>query len=453
MQLLYPIGLLAFTGLIIPVLVHLWSIKPGKTLKIGSIAFLGENSTSSSNSFKITDLLLFVLRCLILILIAFMLAQPYFKKTTPSTKNKGWILMDQNQLVEIYKGHKNTIDSLIRIGFELHNFNFGFAKFTLNDSISGIKFSSELKYNTLLNQLNRDLPHGYAAYVFADRRLTNFDGNLPQLHFKLVWKEVINRDTVKTWPSTFLGKLYRAKSTPGFTIYNAKQPQNLPKVKVMIYDPTGIDSRYIKAGLNAIADFTKRKIEITKLPGEADVVFWLSDQAIILKKSKSNARLFSYRKGKVQKVNSTLQIKGDADHAIALKNRIVFDNLKGTIIWVDGYGVPLLIKEAKRNHFHFYSRFNPQWSDLVWDEQFVKELLPIVLGKPNDVDFGFEDSNADQRVIAKTQFSEAKNSTPRPSIEIRTQKIDDVMWMLAFLVLIIERVLSFRNKNINYAKS
>ena len=80
MQLLYPIGLLALAGLIIPVIIHLWSVKTGKTLKIGSINLLGESANATSKSLKITDWLLFVLRCLLLIIIGLMLAQPLWQK-------------------------------------------------------------------------------------------------------------------------------------------------------------------------------------------------------------------------------------------------------------------------------------------------------------------------------------------------------------------------------------
>lgn len=450
MSLIYPIGLLALAALIIPLLIHLWSVKQGKTLKIGSIALLGENATTSSKSLKLTDLLLFLLRCLLLILIAFMLAQPLLKNSSSTTKNKGWILIDKAQFSEVYTSHQNTIDSLLTIGFELHDFNIGFTQFSLKDSVSANEFPSELKYNSLLNQLNKEIPFGYSAYLFADRRLSNFEGNLPELSFNLIWKDVANQDTSKSWSTTFLNKVYQAKSTPRFTNYSAYPLQNLQVIKVMIYDPIGVDSKYIKAGLNAIADFTKRKIEIIKSYTEADVVFWLSDQP---HRSSDEQRVFSYQKGKLEVVNSTLQIANEPNENIMLKKRIVFDNKQGRVIWKDGYGKPILIKESKRNHFYFYSRFDPQFTDLVWDEQFVKALLPIVLGVQSEADFGFEDHDADQRLVAKTQFLKSKLDTSSFSAKSTYQSIEYIIWILAFVTLIIERILSFRNKNRGYAKS
>lgn len=452
MQLLFPIGLLALTGLIIPVLLHLWSVKQGKTLKIGSVVLLGENATTSAKSFKLTDLLLFFLRCVIIVFIAFIIAQPYVKKTNISSKNKGWILMDRAQLKDVYDVHHNIIDSLLTLGFELHDFNLGFNKFSLSDTLKTKRISSGLTYNSLLNQLNREIPSGYSAYLFADRRLVNFDGDLPALNFNLIWKNIERNDTLKTWSSTFLGKVYHAKSTPNLTSYRAEESPNLPVTKVMIYEPSGIDSKYIKACLRAIADFTKRKVEIQKSANEADIIFWLSDQAIHINWNKSKTRLLSYQKGKTETINSTLQLIARSTHAITLKKRVAFNQIQGTTVWIDGFGKPILIKENETNHFHFYSRFNPQWTDLVWDEQFVEAMIPIVLASQYDADFGFETNGADQRLLAKTQFVKSKNSQSNFSTKPIHKNIDYIIWMLAFVVLVIERILSFRQKNISYAK-
>ena len=450
MNLVYPIGLLALVGLIIPVLIHLWSVKRGKTLKIGSIALLGESATVSSKSFKLTDLLLFVLRCLILMLIAFILAQPYCKKTSLISKNKGWILIDKTRFGEVYETHRKPIDSLLNLGFELHDFNLGFNLFSLKDSTAQNEASAKLSYNDLIHQLNKQIPSGYSAYIFANRRLSNFEGNLPKLNFNLTWRYIQHRDSLKGWSTTFLDKVYEGTSTPSLTHYTANPSQNLPAIKVAIYDPKGEDSKYIKAALNSISDFTKRKIEINKSSNKADVVFWLSDQPI----TTPAATVFSYQKGKIETVNSTLQVSAEPNQLIELKKRVALDSLKGSAIWTDGYGEPILIKENRANHFHFYSHFNPQWSDMVWSEQFVKSLISIVLGNKTTEDFGFETHDADQRVIDKKQFVDVKINTSVISSITTNQSLTPILWFLAFLLLVIERILSFRKKtNLQDAKS
>ncbi|RZK58763.1 MAG: hypothetical protein EOO91_07305 [Pedobacter sp.] len=450
MNLLYPIGLLALAGVIIPVLLHLWNVKQGKTLKIGSIALLGENSTSSSKSLKITDWLLFILRCLIVILVAFELAQPFIKKTITHTKNTGWILIDRNQFPAIYNTDKQTIDSLVNSGFELRDFNLGFNQFFIKDSLVKNDRTNDLSYSTLLRQLNKQIPAGYSAYLFADHQLKNFDGDLPKLSFNLIWKEVKQGDTLKTWQTKFLGKAFEGKSTSIATSYTTGQAQNLPTVKVSIYDPNGNDVKYIKASLSAISDFTKRKFEVNNWNAaitDANVVFWLTDEpfnAVL----KANATLFSYQKGKILKVNSIMNLGEGSDQKTELHQRIAFDNLQGNTIWTDGFGVPLLIKkrEAELNHFYFYSRFNPNWGDLVWNAQFTRAIVPIVLGNENIQEFGFEANIADQRALDQQQLVEAKMNKPGTSTSATHQDLDQILWFLAFVVLLMERILSFSKK-------
>lgn len=456
MNLLYPIGLLALAGLIIPVLLHLWNIKQGKTLKIGSIALLGENASSNSRSFKITDWLLFVLRCLILILVAFVLAQPLLRKEVKNAKKSGWILVDRSQFPKIYQSNQSSIDSLLDLGFELHDFNLGFKPFALKDSTERVEKLEKLSYSSLLNQLNAELPVGYSAYLFADQRLHNIDSKLPKLNFNLVWRSLNSTDTLKTWSTKFLDKNYEGKSTPSLTNYSANSSQDLPVIKVAIYDPVGADGEYIKAGLSAIEDFTKRKIQVSNWNAsttDADVLFWLSEQPFD-SKLKAGSRLFTYQKGKVMQVNSSLKLGTESSQEIALKQRIASDNVKGTTVWSDGFGEAILVKrkESQVNHFYFYSRFNPQWSDLVWNEQFVKALLPIVLGNQSGTAFGFEDNAVDQRILAKQQLVESKINQSTVSNTIETQNLERVFWLLALVVLIIERILSFRRKR-EYAKN
>ncbi|WP_316787136.1 BatA domain-containing protein [Pedobacter frigiditerrae] len=450
MNLLYPIGLLVLAGLIIPVLLHLWNVKQGKTLKIGSIALLGENSTSSSRSLKITDWLLFILRCLIVILLAFVLAQPFFKKTITHTKNSGWILVDRNDFLTVYNTNKPTIDSLVNLGFELRDFNLGFNQFFLKDSLVNTAKTNGLSYSALLRQLNKQIPAGYSAYLFADHQLKNFDGDLPKLSFNLIWKEFKQSDTVKVWPTKFLDKSFEGKSTPNATNYTANQSQNLPVVKVAIYDPTGTDAKYIKAALAAISDFTNRKIEVKNWNSSltnADVIFWLSEQPFN-STLKAGVSLFTYQKGKILKVNSSLNLGEELNQNIELFQRIAFDQLKGNAIWTDGFGVPVLIKkrEAELNHFYFYSRFNPNWGDLVWNEQFTRAIIPIVLDNQNTEEFGYEHHPADQRAMDQQQLIEAKINKSTLSTSTTNQELDHILWFLAFLVLFIERILSFSKK-------
>lgn len=460
MQLLYPIGLLALAGLIIPVIIHLWSVKKGRTLKIGSINLLGESANATSRSFRITDWLLFILRCLLLIIVSFLLAQSLFQKKISSKTKLGWILIDQNQFTSVYAGHQKTIDSLLKLDFELHDFNFGFKQFELKDSLQKTQ-KTTLSYHSLFKKLNKSIPNGYTAYLFAPKRLADFEGDLIKINYQLNWLEVKTTDTLKTWTSNFLGKDYEAKSSPTLTSYTSKPIQDLPSLTVMIAEAKGNDSKYIKAALKTIGDYTKRKIEIREFNNNsnADLTFWLSEQQIpasFLSKLKPNSKIVAYVNGKINSVNSIIQLSDTETASIDLYQKVEGEIKPGQVIWKDGFGEPLLIKQHLNqiSYFYFYSQFNPQWSDLVWSEQFVHALLPIVLGDQKPEDFGFEKNENDQRVLVTNQnLLLHNNESNAATVRMENISVTNYLWILALVVLIVERILSFRKTKISDVKN
>jgi len=125
LQFLYPISLLAAAGIIVPVIIHLWNIKNGKTLKIGSISLLGAPSNQRSRNFRVSDWPLLLLRCLLIILIALLLSAPLFSSRHAGSKNAGWIIVEKQRFHELWIKNKKEIDSLQHKGYELRDFNPG----------------------------------------------------------------------------------------------------------------------------------------------------------------------------------------------------------------------------------------------------------------------------------------------------------------------------------------
>lgn len=458
MQLLYPIGLLALAGLIIPVIIHLWNVKKGKTLKIGSIALLGENAKASSRSLYIKDWTLFILRCLLLIALAFLLAQPFLKKINTQAK-PGWVLVKKSALKQVYASQKQLIDSLLQSGFELHDFAPEFKPISLSDT-SSIQAANDLTYTSLLKQLQTQLPSGFNLYLFADKRFSNFGGDLPRLSLNLKWVDPALADTVSQWESNLRGKVYAGNSSPSLTSYSAlNRPDNTPKpLSAAIYADHAADADYIKAVLKAIAQYTQTKIDIANWngqePSQADLVFWLSEEAVKLSALRADASLFSYEKGKPLQVNTSLNLQ-DADRLnqseIALYKRVADTAVKGKAIWTDGFGDPVLSLEENKDlkHYHFFSRFNPQWTNLVWNSQFVKAILPLVIGTS-----GFETHSGDQRTLDQQQAERVTlNVSTKTAEQQETKPLSTVFWLIVLFILIAERFLSFRKNKLHELKN
>ncbi|MFC3562779.1 BatA domain-containing protein [Pedobacter jamesrossensis] len=450
MQLLYPIGLLALAGLIIPLIIHLWNVKESKTLKIGSISLLGASARTSSKSFRITDWLLFILRCLLVILIAFLLTQPYIRKTINSKNKGGWILVEKSKFPEVFKNNRKQIDSLIKINYEIHDFNLGFDLLTLKDTIApeNRKQANEVKYSALISEINSKIPSGSSVYLYANQPLNQFDDELPSINYKLNWKPINQTDTISNWITQFADKKYEAKSTPSSVYYNALNNENTSVISVTIYDETGNDAKYIKAALNAISSFSKRKIEINQQNKSFDVGFWLSEKAVSnsFKNSiKAGGSLFEYETGKIISEKSIINTEaGSVDLNKRLTSAKPF-----TKLWTDGFGNSILSEEKKDrlNILHFYSRLNPQWNDLVWNEIFVKTIMPIVITDKKNSDFGFEDNLNDQRKMPLIQTENIEINKGEKQVNITTDEpVNYIFWTAALLILALERILSFRKK-------
>ncbi|TSE07276.1 BatA domain-containing protein [Aquimarina algiphila] len=77
---LNPTYLWALLGLLVPIAIHLWSKKEGKTIKIGSIKLLDESDSKQTSSIQINELWLLVLRLVLLSVLIIIIAGPQIKK-------------------------------------------------------------------------------------------------------------------------------------------------------------------------------------------------------------------------------------------------------------------------------------------------------------------------------------------------------------------------------------
>lgn len=476
MHLLNPIALIALAGLLIPLIIHLWKLKQGKTLRIGSIALLGAGSPFTSRSYQITDWLLLFLRMLLLALVAFFLAEPYMKDTAHKEVQKGWVLLEKTHFPAIYKTQKKSIDSLMKAGYELHDFGLNFQPINLNDTVA-VNIAdtlNKLSHYALLRELNANISPNFPVYLYTDRRLEHLTGVLPRIDFRLIWKEIKGTDTLSTWNNTFANKTFETKSSPALTqIKRLDEEQDASKIKVLIYaadQPE--DVNYLKAAIQAIAQETKRNVELVEFNGKNinnlsfDVGFWISDKPMnssFLSSIRKDGRLFNYEGEKGITSSSWLDTEPNGKGNIpgmTLTRRTSDATYSGATLWTDGFGVPLLTrtKEKTINHYRFYSRFNPLWTDLVWKEKFVEAMMPVILGDDgSDAGFGFGISPNDQRnsQLDLTESPERKFSGPRSLSGVNLEgnpvenhlSVQKIFWLIALLVFTIERIISFRHKN------
>ena len=501
LQLINPIWLFAIGGISIPLIIHLWNIKKGKTLKIGSISLLGESSRQSARSLKLIDLLLLFLRCLLLIILALILAGPVWKSKINTSINKGWILIEKENLTETYSQFNAEIDSLSKLGYEFHYFEPGFESAKLQDALKE-KTSNEgseqlLPYWSLIKLLDDEIPENTKALLFTPNRLNRLGADRPLVSHPLNWKIYTPSDSTATWienawfTESDSVKVKIADSNPAGTAYkiieidpssknipfaidiqngNAslkfkdnKQGDSLPviidtaTVRIAIYtDKFKNDVGYLKAAISAIKKYTGRKLKLSEystinIPSGQNIIFWLSESAVPSGIVPINS-IFKYEKGNVEQVSSRINlspsiISVENDDIDLYKRNIYSENSKkGFPAWEDGYGEPLLDlrMENKLSIFHFYSRFNPDWNELVWSDNFPKVLIPIILQKQNEREI----HSSDKRIVKKAQIEPTfikENDRPSDKKPESQKSLKDQFWLALILTFALERYLTFRN--------
>ncbi|MHA7057504.1 BatA domain-containing protein [Aquimarina sp. M1] len=77
---LNPTYLWAFLGLLIPLAIHFWSKKEGKTIKVGSTKLLSESDSKQSRSIQLNEFFLLILRMALISLLVLIISEGHIKK-------------------------------------------------------------------------------------------------------------------------------------------------------------------------------------------------------------------------------------------------------------------------------------------------------------------------------------------------------------------------------------
>ena len=461
LQLFNPIALVASAAVIIPVLIHLWNIRKGKTLKVGSIALLAESSKQAARSRRITNWPLFLLRCLLLLLLAFLLAGPFWKPGKKQTA--GWLLVSAPQLNKAYQQYGPEIDSLLTAGYELRDLSSArFDKIDADDTTGSVSQAEEpeIAYWSILKTLDAGMPAGFPVYLFPGSLLKDYAGPRPAVHLDLHWKPLkADRPTetipfasyltpekrIKniTWTSSFTGNSYKEDSL-------ASAPADTSPIRITIYaGRNNADGRYLKAAIDAISQFTERQIitSFQAVPQPQQLIFWLQETEPadeIFSALDSSGTLFTYDNGQGIQIFSPVDnglhtIEGTRTQALF---KYAAGPATGVSLWTLADGRPLLTAEKKdgKTIIHFKSRFNPQWTDLVWQEDFVKTLLPLVLRNPSKE---LKDLRGIDPLQSKPAITRKKlNRTNTSSLLHNEKDLSFAIWIAIVIVFIAERILA-----------
>lgn len=415
MTFLNPTYLWALLGLLVPIAIHLWSKKEGKTIKIGSIELLRESESEQTSSIQPNELLLLLLRIFIIALVVFLLAEPQIKLKT-----------DKSAITYLIEPSLLTDDKSENILKSIDNVN------DIRLLTSGFPFLDDIDLENIASnttnywQLSKDIQNidADSIVVFTKALASGFKGMRPSINKSIEWIRIETENSIENLPIKASKtedkiELLSMSSNANYTSFektmiNENDLTQLElelgdkyPIKILLYyeDTFVDDSKYLEASLNAASKHIKRVIEITKSQDNGittegfDLIIWLSEE-------------------------NTLPL-----------------NKAKTILFKEDHLSHSLIEESlTQNHFYLTSRLNTENSL----EHYLPEQLLNVLDLNSDVKQIIEDND-------KRAFSKAELLPNFSVIKVKNKSANNLdvskwLWLILGITLLGERIVAHYRK-------
>lgn len=185
-----PTYLWGLLGLAVPLAIHLWNKKEGRTIKIGSVQLLTQANPKQASSLQLNEWFLLLLRVLLLTILVFILASPQTRKKIEPTP---LVYLIEPSLFE-NKEIRAMVDSLPEESTYLLQKDF--PKWTRD---TGVKNEYKTPNYWQLSRETQSL-HADSIVVFTRGLLQGIKGERPLINSAINWL-VLNPETVKGQPA------------------------------------------------------------------------------------------------------------------------------------------------------------------------------------------------------------------------------------------------------------
>ncbi|EDP71402.1 hypothetical protein FBALC1_02922 [Flavobacteriales bacterium ALC-1] len=422
---LNPAYLWASLGLAVPIAIHLWSKKEGKTIKVGSIQLLSEADSKQNSSIKLNELLLLLIRLLLIALVVLIMAEPQIKKNIQNTK--------LTYLVEPSLLKNKTITDLLEIKSTEASFRLlkkGFPEFELDDDISN---SNEIVPHYWQLAQEMEVIHSDSIIVFSNGFLKGLKGKRPEINANVEWiifdegetSEDIIRAVKKDDNIELLSLVSNSQNLSfkkDVIPLNSNSIQwNITKdslkindewqiveatipLKVLIFndDKFNKEATYINSAFKTISKYINQPIEIKIVERDTtglnasryDYVVWLSDK----KPKEVSGKLLTF--------------------------------------YPDKYASSLVVEKPKSNVFYLTKTLN---SESIIDQHLAEQLIHTL-----DFNTGLNDAilQKDKRIVAKEELQPIYNELKTQKSQASVINISKWLWLLLASLLILERIVA-----------
>lgn len=409
LRLLAPAGLLALLALALPVVLHLRQ-PPPPTVRVGSLAFLQALPRRRPwRRPRWREWTLLALRTVLLTLLALALARPEWRRPEPKEPRR-WVLLDPAGGATENGAPRERLAALTAAGYETRWFTPGFPKTRGDDG--GPAPPADLW--SLLRELDARLPVGSALAVFSPARLATLRSTRPTLaRCTVEWVETPLATAAAGDAARRKGE---ALDQPG-----PKRTETPLRIVVLHAPDRVADAHRLTAAVRAAArvgGHVEPTLAVNPEPAPTtartpttapDWVFCLGISAtqttrLLEAAGAAGTRNLFTDAGEAPLAGDDVPpavlvaapevtTAGDPDATVALRRRVTTTapvakenggdsgGPSPAVLWTDGTGRPGLTVRttgttpapgrlqpeggAPRRHWQFFSRFDPDWSDLA----------------------------------------------------------------------------------------
>jgi hypothetical protein len=416
MSFLNPIYLWALLGLLVPIAIHLWSKKEGKTIKVGSIELLRESESKQTSSIKPNELWLLLLRMLVISLVTLILAEPQLKL---KSKNAAVTYLIEPSLLKLEKASSilNSIDDSGNIKLLMPNF----------PELTNINLENVTTKTPNYWQLAEEMQNiaSDSIVVYTKALASGFKGMRPSIHKNIEWILIDTEESIEKLPIKatkidtnveLLTMFSTDKNTSFEKILVKESDYDVADLEIVTENPVKIllfyedvftnDSRFLEASLSAASIHINRTFDITKTQETQDLNFESFDVVIWLAKNNQVPN----------GINKLLEYKSD--------------NLSNSLI----------VESSTKNQFYLTTHLNTENS--------VENHLPEQLLNILDLNTGLNKviQENDKRVFSKAELLPTFATSKSKDKSSNYLSISKWLWLILGITLLGERFLASYRK-------
>ena len=307
---LNPTYLWALLGLTIPLAIHLWSKKEGKTIKIGSVQLLKKADTKQSRSIKLNEFWLLILRLFLISFLVLIISKVHIRK---KVDNAAFTYIVESSLLQ-NKEFKSILDT-ISTDAPMRLLQNGFPEIDLD---ANHKHDTTIpKYWQLAKEM-QSIPSD-SIIVFTSAYQSGFKGLRPEITKPIEWipisidktskhllevnqlndqlellvmntsdqhvsfdKEVLQSNNTKIKLNTSKDSIYYLEK---WTVIDTKKTNQV----LLFYDADFLSqAKYFEAGFKVVSKYLNHKINLVKTNDiesidaiAFDIVIWFSEKPIL----------------------------------------------------------------------------------------------------------------------------------------------------------------------------